>query len=277
MLEQYSIIEIKKHDRKKKKLMIDTQENTNIKQPIKMIDFNPNTFVNDNLMIMVNHINKLKHIQGKAINVLSENTFLALNNKGRLIIGYKSILSKRDPYGLKPYINKCLRIRHDNETNHAWAQRILQSYCKWLQPYYQTQANAKIPKTIDLDGIFTMQLFTDISYIDWVMQRLDELKSIEDLCTVILTDPNNINYTLQSFIANIRQFKTISQNLLADIISEIGISIKVTPDENIKSSALWTIFLQILIDIANGKDGLPKLICDTDVKINIEDLTKLFS
>lgn len=257
--------------------MIDTQENTDIKQPIKMIDFNPNTFVNDNLMIMVNHINKLKRIQGKAINVLSENTFLALNNKGRLIIGYKSILSKRDPYGLKPYINECLRIRHDNETNHAWAQRILQGYCKWLQPYYQTQANAKIPKTIDLDGIFTMQLFTDISYIDWVMQRLDELKSIENLCTVILTDPNNINYTLQSFIANIRQFKTISQNLLADIISEIGISIKVTPDENIRSSALWTIFLQILIDIANGKDGLPKLICDTDVKINIEDLTKLFS
>lgn len=257
--------------------MIDTQKNTNIKRPIKMIDFDPKVFVNDNLMIMVNHISELEHTTDKTINVLSEDTFLALNNKSRLIIGYKSILSKRDPYGLKPYIDKCLRIRHDNETNHAWAQRILQDYCKWLQPYYQTQANAKIPKTIDLDGIFTMQLFTDISYIDWVMQRLDELKSIEDLCTVILTDPNNINYTLQSFIANIRQFKIISQNLLAGIISEIGISIKVTPDENIRSSALWTIFLQILIDIANGKDGFPKLICDTDVKINIRDLTKLFS
>ena len=258
--------------------MIDTEKNINIKQPIKMIDFNPKTFVNDNLMIMVNYINKLAQTNYTIIDELPESLYLTLNEKGNLVVRQEQdlVVNYDRFYGCKPHIDKRLRIRHENETNEDWAKRILQSYCRWLLPYYQAQANANVPKQISVKQFCHIQLFTDVSYIDWVMQRLDELDNI-DIDNLIID--HNMDYALSSFITKISQYKEITHSTLRNIISAAVITadIEAEANEETKSPMLWITFLKILIDIINGKDGLPKITYNDsyyDYTINFTGLIK---
>lgn len=239
--------------------MINTEQDVNIKQPLKMINFNPQTFVKNNLVIMTNYINELEQTKYTLVDELPDNLFLSLDEKGKLIAGHNKEYQK-PVYGYKSYIDKRLRTRHENEANDAWANRILNNYCKWLIPYYQTQANASIPKRINTKRFCQMQLFTNDSYINWVMQRLDELDYDVDIDTLIFDrDPD---YVLRSFITKISQFKTIKHDLLRDIISEVGVKADLDEEfhEDIKSPMLWKTFLKILIDILNGEDGVPRII-----------------
>lgn len=239
--------------------MINTEQNVNIKQPLKMIDFNPQTFVKDNLVIMTNYIIELEQTKYIPVDELPDNLFLSLDEKGKLIAGHNKEYQK-PVYGYKSYIDKRLRTRHKNETDSAWAKRILNNYCKWLIPYYQTQANASVPECISTKRFCQMQLFTNDSYVNWIMQRLDELDDGMDIDTTILH--RDADYALRSFITTISQFKTIKHDLLKDIINDVGIIASVDEEmhADIKSPMLWKTFLKILIDILNGEDGVPQII-----------------